>query len=203
MKVKTSNILIVLLAILFVWPVSDLDAQSRKERKLAEQAKAREIIRTVKQGGLLIELSGYGRQVAQIDDLLASEKVSEASKLKLNEKRQSLIDEGVLWKDQVIMAFDSIYSYGDFEVVYRHDRDSLKVGFDDYIVLGQGQTQSQGIDAFFFLDKNFEPLGRPMSSYIKLRSFMSLISFGDDELKYRALKLAKSTQRAFEKLEGK
>lgn len=205
--------------VLLLSGLSKLEAQEASSCKdLSSKQRATttlNLLHELSKGTLLVEINDQKKTLEKLDELVGKAKSEEAKQGFLDSKARRLTTIRN-WAATLIPVFKEYYNFSDVRFYYRSDRadienpeakiwlndDGEKVVLPqplgpDYAVLSRRTTPNKGLEAFFFLDKNFQTYCPPAPQYFKLNTLSSFFKWGKKEEEQKAKKLAQNVSKKF------
>ncbi len=195
--IKKVHIKVIFLSLLCIGFASIVKAQelSRSERKAA----AKEAIKTLKDGTLVLRLKSKNNKITAIEKLLSSKDLNEATRNRLRKNLKSTIEQRNKYNVSLTQAFENHYSFSNIYYMYDTASVSLKRGVTsgifldnsleldpaikipdgDFFVIKTGTTDSSsttGVEALVIMDKNLKDLERPFPYYVRINSIGRLFT---------------------------
>jgi len=176
-------------------------------------AKAKQAIKAVESGVVIVEFANYRKQIAYYDKTLAQSDLSSKTRKNLEKRRSEWKSDNESWIIAVMNAFQENYELGEVRYVLRSARGKYDdvnaeiwlnedlelqtmpaIGEHKYVMLSQGTTTNQGLKAYLFLDEKLKSMCSPLPAYFRLNNWRALFIFGDEETKFKAQNLVNNFQ---------
>ena len=164
----------------------------------AQKSYAKEKIQSLKGGTLIVKLPTHTTKLNAMKKLANDETVSQSKRDRLNMLIADTEKEALEFQKNMIMAFDSVYSFSEVRFTFDHQHDQLKEGKLDgifvdeslqfnpditasqlpFFILRFGSTNregSYGVDAMVIMDDQLKDMQSPFPYYQKTSDLGSLV----------------------------
>ena len=166
-------------------------AQSAEER-------AEEAIQELKESTLLVRLPSRQRKIDAMEQVLSGYAPDDKRRPRMERLLQETREEAATFNRNMVTAFRDSFDFAKVRFFYDYDTPKLKAGEaagiflnerlkadpsislpgEPYFILGFGQTQkdySDGLEAMFIMDEEFERMVAPFPYYQRLNDFAAFM----------------------------
>ena len=201
---------------------------AQNESELSDSAlpksRARQAIKDIKDGVLIIRLAGKSKKIQELERLAASDELDDATRRRLQKQAAANREAQKRFNINLTYAFSNHYRFS--EVLFLYDTEmpqllagkqqgffldrnlrpdpSVSLNHRSFCLLTQGFAGTDGAakDALLITDSRLEPLQPPFPYYVALNNFGTLIGsfLGSQNLNRRsAYKMARKFDKRFNK----